>query len=117
MRTVFPGDVEAAGWKNLFKDTEFCRALNAVDFFVASHHGRHSGFTSDLFTGGAPRPSLFLISDKPVYETNPPDYGPYAKGVWFGEVGTRHVLTTRRDGNIYIESRNGGAYVRYGFSF
>lgn len=115
MKTVFPGDLETAGWIQLLSNPDFRRDLNGVDFFVASHHGRRSGFTPEIFAGGLPSPHLCLISDKSVFEEDPPDYGPYASGVRFGD-RLRRVLTTRRDGNILIEVHNGRPTVRYGLA-
>lgn len=115
MRTVFPGDLETAGWTQLLNNADFRRDLNGVNFFVASHHGRRSGFTPEIFAGGLPKPHLCLVSDKAVYEEDPPDYGPYASGLRFGD-RLRHVLTTRRDGNILIELRNGQPTVTHGLA-
>lgn len=115
MRTVFPGDLEAAGWGQLLTNAGFRSDLNGVDFFVASHHGRRSGFTPEIFAGGLPQPHLCLISDKSVYEENPPDYGPYASGMHFGGQ-LRRVLTTRRDGSILIELSNGQVTVWRGLT-
>ena len=115
MRTVFPGDLEAAGWGQLLINAGFRNELNGVDFFVASHHGRRSGFTPEIFSGGLPKPHLCLISDKSVYEEDPPDYGPYASGVTFGGQ-LRRVLTTRRDGSILIELSDGQVTVRRGLT-
>ena len=115
MRTVFPGDLETAGWTQLLSDVDFRRDLNGVNFFVASHHGRRSGFTPEIFAGGLPKPHLCLVSDKAVYEESPPDYGPYASGIRFGDQ-LRRVLTTRRDGTILIELQNGQPTVTYGLA-
>ena len=114
MTTIFPGDLEAAGWTELLKRADFRDDLNAVNFFVASHHGRRSGFTPEIFAGGRPKPHLCLVSDKSVHEEDPPDYGRYASGIRFPNAGIRRVLTTRSDGNILIELLNGQTTVRYG---
>ena len=115
MTTVFPGDLEADGWDALLRTSEFRQDLNKVDFFVAPHHGRRSGFTPAIFGGGLPQPSLCIISDTSVLEANPPDYGQYAAGVRFG-TQVRRVLTTRRDGNILIERQNGDLRITIGLS-
>ena len=114
MMTIFPGDIEAAGWTEFLKRADFRRDLNAVNFFVASHHGRRSGFTPEIFAGGLPTPYLCLVSDKSVSEEDPPDYGRYASGMRFSNVGIRRALTTRSDGNILIELLNGQPAVSYG---
>ena len=115
MTTVFPGDLEADGWAALLRTSEFRQDLNEVDFFVAPHHGRRSGFTPSIFGGGLPQPDLCIISDTSVSEANPPDYGQYAAGVRFG-TKVRRVLTTRRDGSILIERQNGDLHITLGLS-
>ncbi len=77
--------------------------------FVASHHGRASGFYDEVFTYC--KPSLVIISDGPQQETCVAD--DYRRKVvepgWLvhslsgGESKNRKVLTTRRDGAIQIE--------------
>ncbi len=46
---VFPGDLEKAGWRALLGNPWFREHLSRVNFFVASHHGRESGYLADVF--------------------------------------------------------------------
>jgi beta-lactamase superfamily II metal-dependent hydrolase len=102
---IFPGDLEVAGWKKLLEIPEFCEWLKRVDVFVASHHGRESGFCKEVFTYCAPK--IVLMSDKSRSETSCPDkYRPFTQGLPVinaaHETKTRYILTTAKDGLIYI---------------
>lgn len=105
---IFPGDLEAIGWKKLLEKPEFCEWLKRVDIFIASHHGRESGFCEEVFNYCSPK--LVIMSDKSQSETScPDDYRPFTQGLSVinaaGETNTRKVLTTRSDGaiNVYID--------------
>lgn len=94
-RFVLPGDLERRGWLAL---------LGRADVFVASHHGRESGYYREVFDHC--RPSLIVMSDGPIkYDTQTMAgaYAEHASGEWFtvnGERQWRKVVTTRKDGNI-----------------
>lgn len=102
---VLPGDLERAGWLELLKNSQVCRMLESVKVFVASHHGRESGYCKEVFDYC--QPSLVVMSDGPVeYDTQrmARTYGQHATGEWFnGSSGRewRKVVTTRNDGHIY----------------
>lgn len=102
---VFPGDLEQAGWLALLRQLSFRERLRKVNFFVASHHGRQSGYCPDVFDYC--RPELVIISDEPIiYETQITDYRQHATGIpW--EDHRRYVLTTRTDGMITIQQSQG----------
>ncbi len=112
---IFPGDLERAGWKKLLERSEFREWLQRVDIFVASHHGRESGFYREIFNYCSPK--LVIISDKSQSETScPDDYRPFVQGLSVvnsaGESSTRKVLTTRSDGAIHIDiSPEGRHYI------
>ncbi|MBI5867238.1 MAG: MBL fold metallo-hydrolase [candidate division Zixibacteria bacterium] len=95
---VFPGDLEELGWRALLKNPNFREHLKRVNLFVASHHGRRSGYCEDVFSYC--RPEVVLISDEAIrYD----DYKRHARGVpWNGTTARRLVLTTRSDGMIRI---------------
>lgn len=102
---VFPGDLEKASWKALLQRPAFQSALSRVNLFVASHHGRESGYLPEVFD--LCEPWLVLISDEAVkYDTQDVDYAQHSKGVRFGSE-TRYVLTTRADGMITISQARG----------
>jgi beta-lactamase superfamily II metal-dependent hydrolase len=103
-KIVFPGDLEKAGWRNLLQLPAFVSELSGTAILVASHHGRESGFCSDIFQHFTPL--AVVISDKEIqHETQEtvPDYRNVVAedGVLVRTTGKRrHVLTTRRDGWI-----------------
>ena len=101
LKMVFPGDLEEAGWKTLLTLQNFCSALQQVNVFVASHHGRRNGYCADVF--GYCAPELVVFSDSSiVHDTQQTAglYRPHAGGRMFGNNVKRHVLTTRNNGNI-----------------
>src|SRR5579885_718589 len=116
MSIVVPGDLEAPGWKELLTHEAFRRELSQVTIFVASHHGRTTGYCEDVFKYCTPK--LVLISDKEViYDTQKHDYGKHARGVTWNNnpQNKRYVLTTRSDGPIVITKAPGqGFHARVG---
>ncbi len=102
---VIPGDVERAGWLALLKNLHVCGLLKRVNVFVASHHGRETGYCKEVFDHCVP--SLVVMSDGEVeYDTQrmASTYGQHASGQWFNGSGGREwrkVVTTRNDGSIY----------------
>jgi len=102
---VFPGDVEKAGWQALLKNRSFVQNLATVNFFVAAHHGRDSGYCPEVFDYC--KPELVIISDEAIqYDTQDVDYNQHVSGVqWPNE--RRYVLTTRKHGMITISQKPG----------
>ena len=102
---VLPGDLERRGWLALLENPAVCTRLANVDVFVASHHGRESGYCSQVFDWC--KPSLVVISDGPIkHETQEMAgvYGKHASGAWFnisGKQEWRKVVTTRNDGRMF----------------
>ena len=101
---VLPGDLDRAGWLALLTNSQVRQLLAGVSVFVASHHGRESGYCREVFNYCSP--SLVVMSDGPVeYDTQrmASTYARHTTGEWFNEVsGTkwRRVVTTRNDGPI-----------------
>lgn len=110
MGIVFPGDLETAGWRELLKDDSFRAYLAKTKIFVASHHGRTTGYCQDVFKYC--RPDVVVVSDKEiVHETQEQDYGAHAAGVlWKGGPDRRYVFTTRANGMIEIAKEIGSGY-------
>lgn len=102
LHIVFPGDLEQSGWRRLLENASFCRELDEVNIFVASHHGRESGCCEEVFSNLCPE--IVIISDTSQrYDTQEtvPWYRSRVSGIDFD--GTkRKVLTTRRDGRITV---------------
>jgi len=110
---VFPGDLEKAGWQKLLEKPVFQEWLKSVDIFVASHHGRESGFCEEVFNICSPK--LVIISDKSSSESSCADkYYSLAQGLYvndpLGKSNMRYVLTTRRDGAILVDIDTEGRY-------
>lgn len=111
---LFPGDLEKAGWRALLKRQDFVDKLAKTEIFVASHHGRESGFCPEVFD--CCTPWAVVISDKPIeHETQQtvPDYRAVVRkdGVYVRTTDKRrHVLTTRRDGTIQFTVAADGSF-------
>jgi hypothetical protein len=107
---LFAGDLERKGWVNLLANPAFRRELGMVRIFVASHHGRESGYCEDVFDHCWP--DVVVISDEPMqYDTQENCYGEHARGIsWNGGREVRRVLTTRCDGHLRIGPRLGALY-------
>lgn len=102
IHAIFPGDLEASGWRSLLRDSGFCAELARVNLFIASHHGRQNGFCEEVFHFC--RPELVVISDSAMQYASQEitaRYAARATGVNFGSE-RRRVLTTRCDGTIRI---------------
>jgi len=110
MGIVFSGDIEKAGWRELLKNISFREHLSRVNIFIASHHGRESGYCAAVFNYC--QPDIIVISDKEiVYETQKQQYAQHASGLlWDGGPHRRYVLTTRSDGMITIRKSIGSGY-------
>ena len=108
---VVPGDLEAAGWRELLKNVAFRERLKRTNVFIASHHGRENGYCREVF--GYCSPELVVISDSDKqYESQEHCYDEHASGVLFPNGVTRKVLTTRRDGHVSFYVNAAGATVR-----
>jgi len=102
---IFPGDLEKPGWNALLQSQSFQEHLKRTNIFIASHHGRQSGYCPDVFDYCLPE--IVIISDDHIqYETQETEYSSHAKGISWGK-GRRYVLTTRKDGMITISQRPG----------
>ncbi|QNF31218.1 MBL fold metallo-hydrolase (plasmid) [Adhaeribacter swui] len=107
-----PGDNERAAWKELLEKDSFKNLLRKTDVFVASHHGRESGFYEEVFDYC--RPYITIISDGPQGDTCVA-HKYRAKTVGWKihsrsskSSNERKVLTTRKDGSIQIECYESG---------
>ena len=105
--TLFhPGDVEKDGWDCLLEKKDFTNMLERTSFLMASHHGRESGFSTDIFRFCTPK--LTIVSDGRYgdtsatsrYSTTTEGWAVYDSGLTTYE--RRKVVTTRNDGRIRI---------------
>jgi beta-lactamase superfamily II metal-dependent hydrolase len=103
-KMLFPGGLEEEGWKGLLRNPSFVSELAGTSVLVASHHGRLSGYCQEIFEHFMPR--VVVVSDKPIVHSTQeivPDYRAVVNpaGVVVTNQGRpRHVLTTRRDGDV-----------------
>ncbi|MBN1505139.1 MAG: MBL fold metallo-hydrolase [Candidatus Eisenbacteria bacterium] len=116
---VIPGDNEPSSWQALLQDPAFVAELTNVAIFMASHHGRQSGYCAQLFAADGRKPRLFVISDGTARDTDAaPSYSRNARG-WTvhsrsGRPGEkRYALTTRADGPVDVVA----GYQPSGFPF
>lgn len=106
---IFPGDMMRAGWQQLLARRDLQAALAGVNVFVASHHGRDSGYFPEVFNHCSPE--LVIFSDKAISHDTQKTAGLYrqhTKGVRFFDGETRHVLTTRSNGYIRFSKQGAG---------
>ncbi len=114
-KMLFPGDLEKDGWQALLGNPTFVQELDGTDILVASHHGRENGFCGDIFNYFTPQ--AVVVSDKSiVYDTQEmvPDYRNVVASNGVAVVNQsrrRHVLTTRRDGDIIFKVSGAGDFT------
>ena len=98
---VIPGDLETAGWLKLLENARFRQHLQRTKVFIASHHGRESGYCNRVFDYCSPEVVVFSDSRvKHATQEMANTYGRHASGITFnGRV--RSVLSTRADGTLY----------------
>ena len=97
---LIPGDVEKPAWQKLLKIPKFCDLLWRVSVFIASHHGRTSGYCREVFDYCSP--AVVVFSDGPrlfATQEETDTYASHASGVNF-DGRRRRVLTTRNDRSI-----------------
>jgi len=102
---VLGGDLELPGWLKLLERSHVQGLLERVNVFVASHHGRESGYCREVFDYCRPR--LIVMSDGPIQHDTQlmaNTYARHASGEMFNTASgqeQRKVVTTRKDGNIF----------------
>jgi len=109
-KIIIPGDNEPPSWNELLGWSSFLSAIEGADILVAPHHGRESGFSSELFKHISPY--LTIISDGPSDTTASDKYSNNSSG-WTvhkrsGGKEERKCVTTRKDGVIEVEFGKGG---------
>lgn len=107
LHIIFPGDLEEAGWRALLNQQPFINHLGRVNLFVASQHGRESGYCAEIFEYC--QPELVIIPEESIqYETQETVYQKHATGMQVGD-SRRYVLSTHSAGMITIHQRPGGS--------
>lgn len=108
---LFGADMEQAGWEELLKRDLFTKAVEGVDFYVTSHHGHTSGFSTLLYNAMG-RPIVNIVSAHRRDESVDTRYSSeeYTQGTQLnGE--TRRMLSTRKDGSIFIDVNEEGKFL------
>lgn len=114
-KILFPGDMEKDGWQALLTKPAFVQELAGTDILVASHHGRENGFCEDIFDYFTPL--AVVISDKSIVHSTQeivPDYRNVVAEIGVAVANQqrrRHVLTTRRDGDIIFKVDDAGSFT------
>jgi len=114
---IYPGDIERNAWLRLLAVPDFVEKLRNVNVFIASHHGRISGYCEEVFDYCSPE--VVLISDKErTFTTQEHDkYSKHASGLNMGTVAQpdiRYVITTRSDGHITLKKIGNVTYLTKG---
>ena len=105
-KVILAGDNEPPSWEELLNKKEFREAIGGADVLLAPHHGRESGFHSELFKYF--KPKITVISDGKYTESSAVSrYGAVTDG-WTvhkkdGSKEERKCLTTRMDGVIRVK--------------
>ncbi|KPK62352.1 hypothetical protein AMJ83_11185 [candidate division WOR_3 bacterium SM23_42] len=116
-KIIIPGDNEGASWNELLNNEAFIASIKGTDILLASHHGRESGYSEDLFQYISPY--LTIVSDGAETDTSATDrYTRKSRG-WpvhkrDGTDISRKCLTTRNDGVITVDfgvNLNGKSYI------
>jgi beta-lactamase superfamily II metal-dependent hydrolase len=77
--------------------------------FVASHHGRESGYCKEVFDFC--QPQVAIISDESIrYDTQEHCYDDHCSGIAWG-TGRKKVFTTRSNGMISISAGAQGCTI------
>lgn len=104
-KVLLPGDNGEESWQELLGQSNFKKAIENTDIFVAAHHGLKSGFCNDLFEYF--RPKLIIVSNGRFnddiclarYNEISSGWNVHMRN---GGIAERRCLTTRSDGNIEI---------------
>lgn len=119
---LFCGDLEKAGWEFFVEHyLSFLQILkdNGVNVLIAPHHGHKSGFPKALFDAIGNVDVVILSKDTEANKDESDvstQYSNYSKGCKYKALNDKNVywgkvLTTRSNGNIYIESTAKGFIV------
>lgn len=123
-KILFTGDMTAVGVRKILeseKADEFKRFVSGTTLLKVPHHGRENGCSQEMFDAFGTKPLLCVVSDQVLNRQNEGT----SNVQWYSErtsdaritidgvLQDRKVLTTRNDGDIYIEiSDNGGMKVQ-----
>ncbi len=106
LKIVIPGDNEKSSWNEFLEDSLFKEAISNTDIFLASHHGRESGYHEEVMKILNPR--LTIISDSKFNDTSYRDtYSRLSRGWSIFKKGSEEVerftLSTYNDGCVTVK--------------
>ncbi len=121
IRILYCGDMESAGWEWLIEnDKSFLETVKkGVDVLIAPHHGHKSGFPNALFDH-IPNVKCVIHSKGSEGNIEGSDvsnkYSEKADGIIYKNLNDKKmynakVLTTRSNGDIYIEITNSNFHI------
>lgn len=106
-KVVVCGDPEIPALQKLIEKKDFCDAIRDAEVLVAPHHGRESAYLCDFVN--LVNPKITIVSDTKKKDVSASDkYGLNSKGFFVYNKNNlkfekRFCLTTRCDGNIYVD--------------
>ncbi|MHC0445654.1 ComEC/Rec2 family competence protein [Flavobacterium sp. 3-218] len=105
-KVIIPGDNEKCSFEELLQKESFKKAIKDADILLAPHHGRESGYNNDFIN--LVNPKLTIISDGRFCDTSATSrYSQKSTGLAVsyknGSTEVRNCLTTRTDGEIFVE--------------
>lgn len=111
---LYGGDLGKQGWNSLLSKKYFTDWLKMTDVLIASHHGRESGYSAEIFKYC--KPQLTIVSDGRFGDASAIlRYSSVTSGMLVkrrnGYLENRKVVTTRKDGHIGILSNGTDFYV------
>ncbi|MHC4066961.1 MAG: ComEC/Rec2 family competence protein [Planctomycetota bacterium] len=101
---IIPGDIETAGWLKLLERPAFRHELSRVRYFIASHHGRESGYCREVFDYATNVEHVIFSDSEKKYASQEMTsvYASHARGGNWDGTNIRKVLTTRNDGTLWF---------------
>jgi len=104
-KIAIAGDQESAVLDRFIQTSPFAKEAADTDLLVAPHHGHKNGF-SQLWPSVLGKPYLTLISvqDRDPHVDTRYSTKDFARGFEINGI-TRYALTTRKDGNIFVNMR------------
>lgn len=111
---LYGADLEKKGWENLLSKKYFIDWLKMTNILIASHHGRESGYSAEVFKYC--KPQLTIVSDGRFGDASAVSrYSSVTSGMVVkkrsGYLENKKVITTRKDGHIWVLSDGTDLYV------